>query len=70
MEILQQNGVSTRPGTHAVHMLDFYANKYNLKPEDYPGAQASNDYSMAIPLHNLMTAEDYQYVVQVIKSIK
>jgi dTDP-4-amino-4,6-dideoxygalactose transaminase len=51
-------------------MLDFYANKYNLKPEDYPGAQASNDYSMAIPLHNLMTAEDYQYVVQVIKSIK
>ena len=70
MEILQQSGVSTRPGTHAVHMLDFYAKKYNIKPEDYPGAQASNDYSMAIPLHNLMTEEDYQYVVQVIKSIK
>lgn len=69
MEILQQNGVSTRPGTHAVHMLDFYANKYNIKPEDYPGAQASNDFSMAIPLHNQMTEEDYQYVVDVIKSI-
>ena len=25
MEILQQNGISTRPGTHAVHMLDVYA---------------------------------------------
>lgn len=70
MEILQKNGISTRPGTHAVHMLGFYAKTYNIKPEDYPGAQAANDYSMAIPLHNLMSAEDYQYVVNVIKSIK
>ena len=69
MEILQENGVSTRPGTHAVHMLGFYANKYNIKPEDYPGAKAANNYSMAIPLHNLMTKEDYEYVVAVIKSI-
>ena len=70
MEILKQNGVATRPGTHAVHMLGFYAKKYNIKPEDYPGAQAANDYSMSIPLHNLMTKEDYKYVIEIIKSIK
>lgn len=69
MEYLQQNGISTRPGTHAVHMLNFYAQKYGIKPEDYPGAQAANDYSMAIPLHNNMSAEDYEYVVAVLKSI-
>ncbi len=69
MEILQENGISTRPGTHAVHMLGFYAKKYNIKPEDYPGAQAANDYSMSIPLHNLMTKEDYEYIVAVIKSL-
>lgn len=69
MEKLQEQGISTRPGTHAVHMLNFYAQKYNLKPSDYPGAQAANDLSMAIPLHNRMVAEDYQYVVQVIKSL-
>jgi dTDP-4-amino-4,6-dideoxygalactose transaminase len=69
MEILQQHGIATRPGTHAVHMLDFYAKKYSIKPEDFPGAQASNDHSMAIPLHNLMTHEDYEYIVAVIKSI-
>ena len=69
MEILQEKGVSTRPGTHAVHMLNFYAQKYNIKPADYPGAQASNDYSMAIPLHNRMTKEDYDYVIEAIKSI-
>jgi dTDP-4-amino-4,6-dideoxygalactose transaminase len=69
MEKLQENGISTRPGTHAVHMLNFYSQKYNLKPSDYPGAQAANDFSMAIPLHNRMVAEDYHYVVEVIKSL-
>jgi len=69
MEKLQEHGISTRPGTHAVHMLNFYAQKYNLKPTDYPGAQAANDLSMAIPLHNRMVAEEYQYVVEVLKSL-
>ncbi len=69
MEKLQEFGISTRPGTHAVHMLNYYADKYNLKASDYPGAQAANDLSMAIPLHNRMVAEDYQYVVDVLKSL-
>jgi perosamine synthetase len=69
MEKLQEYGISTRPGTHAVHMLNYYAKKYNLKPSDFPGAQAANDLSMAIPLHNRMVAEDYEYVVKVLKSL-
>ncbi|MBM3402026.1 MAG: DegT/DnrJ/EryC1/StrS family aminotransferase [Bacteroidetes bacterium] len=69
MEKLQKQGISTRPGTHAVHMLSYYAQKYNIQPGDYPGAQAANDLSMAIPLHNRMVAEDYQYVVDVLKSL-
>jgi perosamine synthetase len=69
MEALQQAGISTRPGTHAVHMLGYYVNKYGYKPEDMPGARLANDYSMAIPLHNRMVAEDYQYVVEIIKSL-
>jgi perosamine synthetase len=69
MEKLQEQGISTRPGTHAVHMLNYYAQKYNIQPSDYPGAQAANDYSMSIPLHNRMVAEDFKYVVQVIKQL-
>jgi len=69
MEKLQKQGISTRPGTHAVHMLNYYAQKYNIQPSDYPGAQAANDLSMAIPLHNRMVAEDYHYVVAVLKSL-
>ncbi|TND06495.1 MAG: perosamine synthetase [Bacteroidetes bacterium] len=69
MEYLQQKGISTRPGTHAVHMLTFYANLYGLKPSDFPGAEAANNFSMSIPLHNRMSEEDYAYVAEAIQAI-
>ncbi|MFT5481206.1 MAG: perosamine synthetase, partial [Bacteroidia bacterium] len=55
--------------THAVHMLNFYKDLYNIQPSDYPGAQIANDRSMAIPLHNRMVEEDYLYVVAKLKMI-
>lgn len=70
MEELQIKGISTRPGTHAVHMLSFYAEKYGITAEDYPGAQTANDKSISIPLHNRMVKEDFEYVVYCLKSIQ
>lgn len=70
MEILQHNGISTRPGTHAVHMLNFYSKKYSIKPEDFPGAEIANNYSISIPLHNNMVKEDYNYIIHHLKNIK
>jgi len=69
MEHMQKVGISTRPGTHAVHMLEFYKNKYALRADDFPGARDANDFSMAIPLHNRMVEEDFQYVVAVLKAL-
>ena len=69
MEKLQALGVSTRPGTHAVHMLGYYRERFGIKPSDYPGAQACDQNTMAIPLHNRMTAEDYHYVVKTLLDI-
>lgn len=62
MERLQKKGISTRPGTHAVHMLGYYRERYGLKPDDLPGARDCDRYTMAIPLHNRMSADDYDYV--------
>jgi dTDP-4-amino-4,6-dideoxygalactose transaminase len=70
MEYLQQRGISTRPGTHAVHMLGFYAKTFNIRPSDFPGAYKANEYSMSIPLHNRMNSDDYAYVVETLKEIK
>ena len=69
MDKLQQHGVSTRPGTHAVHMLGLYQERFGLKPDDFPGARDCDANTMAIPLHNRMTADDYEYVVNAIRSL-
>jgi dTDP-4-amino-4,6-dideoxygalactose transaminase len=69
MERLQARGISTRPGTHAVHMLGYYAQRYGLRPDDLPAARDCNDNTMAIPLHNRMTDADYAYVVDALHQI-
>ena len=69
MEQLQAWGISTRPGTHAVHMLGYYRENFGTKPEDFPGARACDADTMAIPLHNRMSAEDYAYVVECLYKI-
>lgn len=64
MDRLQQAGISTRPATHAVHMLTFYREKYGLKPADFPNAQAANDCSISLPIFHGMTDVEQQYVIQ------
>lgn len=69
MKFLQEQGISTRPGTHAVHTLAFYQKRFGYRPEDYSMASRSEKQSIAIPLHNRMSPEDYEYVVQALHSV-
>jgi perosamine synthetase len=64
MDRLQQAGVSTRPATHAVHMLSFYREKYGLKPEDFPNSYAANDCSISLPLFHGMTETEQEFVIK------
>ncbi|OZB49450.1 MAG: aminotransferase DegT [Polynucleobacter sp. 39-45-136] len=64
MDQLQQVGISTRPATHAVHMLNFYREKYRLKPADYPNAYAANDCSISLPLFHGMSRAEQDYVIE------
>ena len=70
MESLQKKGISTRPATHAVHMLSYYQNKYQLKPEQFPGAKAANDCSISLPLFHGMSCDEQQYVIEVVRGNK
>ena len=69
MERLQSVGISTRPGTHAVHMLGYYCERFGLQTDDFPGARDCDQNTMAIPLHNRMSADDYAYIVKAIREI-
>lgn len=69
MEKLQEQGISTRPGTHAVHMLSFYREQFGIHADDFPGARDCDANTMAIPLHNRMSQDDYEYIVHALKNI-
>lgn len=64
MDKLQKVGISTRPATHAVHMLTYYQDKYKLNPQDLPYAYAANDCSISLPLFHGMTTEEQDYVIE------
>jgi len=64
MDELQSAGISTRPATHAVHMLEFYRRKYEIVAEDYIAAFAANDCSLSIPLFHGMTEQEQAYVIE------
>lgn len=69
MARLEEKGVATRQGTHAVHTLNYYKKKYGLKDEDYLNSLAADRLSMTLPLYPQMTDEEQEYVINQIKAI-
>jgi perosamine synthetase len=70
MESLEKEGISTRPGTHAIHLLGFYSAEYGLKPDDFPNSLVASETTMAIPLHNRLTRDDQDRVIKALKKVR
>ena len=68
MQLLESHGIATRPGTHAMHLLGFYADKYGFSPSDFPNSLIANETSMAIPLHNQMSKSDQDRVIDSLRN--
>lgn len=64
MDHMQQLDIQTRPGTHAVHRLGYYAVKYGLRPEQFPVASLCEDTSITLPLFPGMTDAEQDLVVE------
>ncbi|HXQ52139.1 MAG TPA: DegT/DnrJ/EryC1/StrS family aminotransferase [Stellaceae bacterium] len=69
MARLEQAGIAARPGTHAVHMLGYYRDRFGLAPNDFPASRDADRNSMAIPLHNEMSRDDYDYVIETMRGL-
>ena len=63
MERLAADQIQTRPGTHAVHRLGYYAKKYGLRPDQFPRASAAEETSITLPIFPGMTAAQQDFVV-------
>jgi perosamine synthetase len=68
MLALAKENIQTRPGTHAVHRLGYYTNKYGWKPEQFPNATLAEDTTITLPIFPGMTEDDQQKVVQIVQA--
>ena len=69
MEKLYERNINTRPGTHAVHLLDYYKNRFMINHSDYPAALQCHKTTLALPLHNRLDAKDYSYISEILHTI-
>lgn len=68
LQKLEDIGIATRQGTHAVHMLGYYKNRFGHVPEDYENAYACDHLSITLPLYVGITAEDQEYIIKTIRN--
>jgi perosamine synthetase len=69
MERLQSKGIASRPGTHAIHMLDYYQTTFGYSAEDLPGAKYCHENTLSLPLHNKMTMGDVDFIADCLLKI-
>ncbi len=70
MDYLQTKGIATRPGTHAVHMLAYYAEKYGLEPQGFMQAWFADHCSVALPLFAALQDDELDYICETIRKYK
>jgi perosamine synthetase len=67
IEYLSNVGIYTRQGTHAVHLLSYYKNKYKINTLDLYNSFLAHYLTISLPLYDMNDGE-YSYVIENIKS--
>lgn len=67
LEMLGNMGIATRQGTHAIHLLSYYANTYGYQPMDLPNAYACDRMTITLPLYVQMNNEQQEYIIHSIR---
>ena len=69
MQSLEDEGIATRVGTHATHMLGYYKERFGFADTDFPGAYELDRLSITLPLYVQMNDEDQRFVISEIERI-
>ena len=68
MARLAERGVSTRQGTHAVHALGYYKERFGYTEAALPNSWLADQLSFALPLYPQMTEAEQDYVVDALEA--
>lgn len=66
---LQAAGIAGRPGTHSIVGLEAYRKAFGTDPANFPVATRTEATSIALPLHNHMTAADIDRVISTLGTL-
>jgi dTDP-4-amino-4,6-dideoxygalactose transaminase len=69
MDRMAEQGIQTRPGTHAVHRLGYYADKYGIESGHFPNASLCEDTTITLPVFHDMTEHEQDAVVNIIREM-
>ena len=64
LQKLEDLGIATRQGTHAIHLLGYYKKRFGFEPGDYVNAYACDHLSITLPLYVGISPEDQEYIVE------
>lgn len=67
MAFLAEANMQTRPGTHAVHRLGYYRNKYGIAAEAFPNAVTAEDTTITLPIVPFMGHSEQDRVIQTLR---
>lgn len=68
MSFLENLGIMTRQGTHAVHTLGYYKNTYHLQHEDRLLAYAADRLSISFPFFYGLHDDEFDYIINAVKA--
>jgi dTDP-4-amino-4,6-dideoxygalactose transaminase len=69
MTRLEESGIATRQGTHAAALQTYYAEKYSLRPEQFPNSYIADRLTITLPLYPQMTEEEQQHVLDGLREV-
>ena len=67
--MLKDAGVGVSIHFKSVHLHKYYRDKYNIKPDDLPAANAASDSVLTLPLYPTMTMDEVDFVIDKVISV-
>lgn len=68
MSHMAEAGIFTRPGTYAVHATEYYRDKYDIRPDDFPASLMCQRETVTLPLFPGMGEADMDFVISTLKT--
>lgn len=69
LEKLEEAGIATRQGTHAIHVLGYYRERFGFAPENYLNAYAADRLSITLPLYVQLQKDEQEYVIDMFRKM-